>query len=90
MGLGSYPTDDPLAMSMLGMHGTVYANYAIDQVGSCWGISGNDCSDLTSVEGSKKSELLPSFIVTSSTVIRKCDCARAMSMLGMHSTVYAN
>lgn len=31
MGLGSFPTDDPQSMQMLGMHGTVYANYAIDQ-----------------------------------------------------------
>lgn len=32
MGLGAFPTDDPISMQMLGMHGTVYANYAIDQV----------------------------------------------------------
>jgi len=32
MGLGSYPTDDPQSLQMLGMHGTVFANYAIDQV----------------------------------------------------------
>ncbi len=31
MGLGSFPQDDPLALHMLGMHGTVYANYAVDQ-----------------------------------------------------------
>jgi len=30
MGLGSFPGDDPLSLDMLGMHGTVYANYAID------------------------------------------------------------
>ncbi|XP_074317197.1 acetolactate synthase 3, chloroplastic-like [Silene latifolia] len=30
MGLGSYPCDDELSLQMLGMHGTVYANYAID------------------------------------------------------------
>ncbi|CAH9106328.1 unnamed protein product [Cuscuta epithymum] len=32
MGLGSYPcSDDDLSLSMLGMHGTVYANYAVDK-----------------------------------------------------------
>jgi len=32
MGLGSYPlTDEELSLGMLGMHGTVYANYAVDQ-----------------------------------------------------------
>jgi glyoxylate carboligase len=31
MGLGVYPSDDPLSLNMLGMHGTVYANYAVDQ-----------------------------------------------------------
>ena len=35
MGLGAYPTDDPQSMQMLGMHGTVYASYAIDQVCVC-------------------------------------------------------
>eukprot|EP00741_Cyanophora_paradoxa_P010299 tig00020516_g9968.t1 len=29
MGLGSFPMTDPLALEMLGMHGTVYANYAV-------------------------------------------------------------
>jgi len=29
MGLGSFPVDDPLSLHMLGMHGTVYANYAV-------------------------------------------------------------
>jgi acetolactate synthase-1/2/3 large subunit len=29
MGKGSFPEDDPLALGMLGMHGTRYANYAI-------------------------------------------------------------
>ncbi|MCC9606927.1 biosynthetic-type acetolactate synthase large subunit [Blastopirellula sp. JC732] len=29
MGLGTYPGDDALSMDMLGMHGTVYANYAV-------------------------------------------------------------
>lgn len=31
MGLGSYPCSDALSLHMLGMHGTVYANYAVDQ-----------------------------------------------------------
>eukprot|EP00879_Flechtneria_rotunda_P010504 GHRR01010981.1.p1 GENE.GHRR01010981.1~~GHRR01010981.1.p1 ORF type:complete len:614 (+),score=177.29 GHRR01010981.1:610-2451(+) len=31
MGLGSFPVNDPLSLQMLGMHGTVYANYAVDQ-----------------------------------------------------------
>ncbi|MCZ0954066.1 MAG: biosynthetic-type acetolactate synthase large subunit [Rhodospirillaceae bacterium] len=30
MGLGSFDTRHPLAMHMLGMHGTAYANYAVD------------------------------------------------------------
>jgi acetolactate synthase I/II/III large subunit len=30
MGLGGFPGDDPLSLDMLGMHGTVYANYAVD------------------------------------------------------------
>jgi len=30
MGLGAFPGDDPLALDMLGMHGSVYANYAVD------------------------------------------------------------
>lgn len=30
MGLGSFPEDDPLALRMLGMHGSVYANIAIN------------------------------------------------------------
>jgi len=29
MALGSMPEDDPLSLQMLGMHGTVYANYAV-------------------------------------------------------------
>jgi acetolactate synthase-1/2/3 large subunit len=29
MGLGVFPESDPLALHMLGMHGTVYANYAV-------------------------------------------------------------
>jgi len=29
MGLGSFPETDPLSLGMLGMHGTVYANYAV-------------------------------------------------------------
>jgi acetolactate synthase-1/2/3 large subunit len=31
MGLGSFPNEDPLSLDMLGMHGSVYANYAVDQ-----------------------------------------------------------
>ncbi|XAR67888.1 Acetolactate synthase [Bertholletia excelsa] len=30
MGLGVYPCSDELSLQMLGMHGTVYANYAVD------------------------------------------------------------
>ncbi len=30
MGLGGFPGDDPLSLSFLGMHGTVYANYAVE------------------------------------------------------------
>lgn len=31
MGLGSFPCSDDLSLHMLGMHGTVYANYAVDK-----------------------------------------------------------
>ncbi|MEM6328907.1 MAG: biosynthetic-type acetolactate synthase large subunit [Planctomycetota bacterium] len=31
MGLGAYPSTDELSLDMLGMHGSVYANYAVDQ-----------------------------------------------------------
>jgi acetolactate synthase-1/2/3 large subunit len=31
MGLGAFPADDPRSLGMLGMHGSVYANYAVDQ-----------------------------------------------------------
>ncbi len=31
MGLGSYPGGDPLSLDMLGMHGSVYANYAVNE-----------------------------------------------------------
>ncbi|CAN0914311.1 Acetolactate synthase 1, chloroplastic [Linum grandiflorum] len=31
MGLGSFPCDHHLSLQMLGMHGTMYANYAIDR-----------------------------------------------------------
>ena len=31
MGLGCYPNQDPLSMDMLGMHGSVYANYAVNE-----------------------------------------------------------
>ncbi|MEN6405654.1 MAG: biosynthetic-type acetolactate synthase large subunit [Thermoguttaceae bacterium] len=30
MGLGCFPGDDPLSLDMLGMHGSIYANYAVD------------------------------------------------------------
>ncbi len=30
MGLGAFPADDPLWLDMLGMHGSVYANYAVE------------------------------------------------------------
>ncbi len=29
LGLGCFPEDDPLSLGMLGMHGTAYANYAV-------------------------------------------------------------
>jgi acetolactate synthase-1/2/3 large subunit len=29
MGLGTFPSDDPLSLDMLGMHGSVYANWAV-------------------------------------------------------------
>lgn len=31
MGIGSFPGDHPLSLGMLGMHGTVYANYAVNE-----------------------------------------------------------
>ncbi|KAK2079712.1 Agglutinin-like protein 1 precursor [Prototheca wickerhamii] len=31
MGLGAFPETHPLALQMLGMHGTVYANYAVNE-----------------------------------------------------------
>ncbi|KAL8250326.1 hypothetical protein R6Q59_034019 [Mikania micrantha] len=31
MGLGAYPASSELSLQMLGMHGTVYANYAVDK-----------------------------------------------------------
>lgn len=31
MGLGAFPGTDPLSLDMLGMHGTVYANYAVNE-----------------------------------------------------------
>lgn len=31
MGLGAFPGDDPQSLHMLGMHGTVYANYATNE-----------------------------------------------------------
>jgi acetolactate synthase-1/2/3 large subunit len=31
LGLGAFPSDDPLSLGMLGMHGTYYANHAVNQ-----------------------------------------------------------
>jgi acetolactate synthase I/II/III large subunit len=31
MGIGAFPGDDPRSLHMLGMHGTIYANYAVDE-----------------------------------------------------------
>jgi len=31
MGLGVFPADDHLSLDMLGMHGSIYANYAVDE-----------------------------------------------------------
>ncbi len=31
MGLGAFPAGDPQCLDMLGMHGSIYANYAVDQ-----------------------------------------------------------
>jgi acetolactate synthase-1/2/3 large subunit len=31
MGLGTFPSTDPLSLDMLGMHGSIYANYAVDE-----------------------------------------------------------
>ena len=31
MGLGAFPSHNPLSLDMLGMHGSVYANYAVEQ-----------------------------------------------------------
>ena len=31
MGLGAFPGEDPQSLHMLGMHGTVYANYAVNE-----------------------------------------------------------
>ncbi len=31
MGLGAFPGDHPMSLDMLGMHGSVYSNYAVDQ-----------------------------------------------------------
>ena len=31
MGLGAFPANDPLSLDMLGMHGTVYSNYAVNE-----------------------------------------------------------
>jgi acetolactate synthase-1/2/3 large subunit len=31
MGLGAFPSTDPLSLDMLGMHGSVYSNYAVNE-----------------------------------------------------------
>ena len=31
IGLGAFPSDHPLSLDMLGMHGSVYANYAVSE-----------------------------------------------------------
>jgi acetolactate synthase-1/2/3 large subunit len=31
MGLGAFPSHNPMSLDMLGMHGSVYANYAVEQ-----------------------------------------------------------
>jgi acetolactate synthase-1/2/3 large subunit len=31
MGLGAFPSTEPLSLDMLGMHGSVYSNYAVEQ-----------------------------------------------------------
>jgi len=31
MGLGAYPSDGPLSLDMLGMHGSIYSNYAVNE-----------------------------------------------------------
>src|SRR3954449_13268895 len=31
MGLGAFPSESPLCLDMLGMHGSVYSNYAVEQ-----------------------------------------------------------
>ena len=31
MGLGAFPPTEPLSLDMLGMHGTVYSNYAVNE-----------------------------------------------------------
>jgi acetolactate synthase-1/2/3 large subunit len=31
MGLGAFPSENPLSLDMLGMHGSVYSNYAVEQ-----------------------------------------------------------
>ena len=35
-GLGSIPSDHYLSLNMLGMHGTVYANYAVNEADFFW------------------------------------------------------
>ena len=46
MGLGTFPSSDPLSLGMLGMHGTAYANYAMDQVRVGWRKEGGKGGDI--------------------------------------------
>jgi acetolactate synthase-1/2/3 large subunit len=43
-GLGVFPAEHPLALGMLGMHGTVYSNYAVDEADLllAWGVRFDD------------------------------------------------
>jgi hypothetical protein len=96
MGLGTYPAQDPLALQMLGMHGTVFANYSVDQVrgvgllGSCLLLLGG-CLDRLSqqvllkgvwgVESRWGSQSLAVEVGSVSGI--------EVGMLGMHVTVFA-
>lgn len=46
MGLGAFPCDDKLSLHMLGMHGIMYADYAVD------------CSDLLLAFGVRFDDLV--------------------------------
>ncbi|KAF5728741.1 acetolactate synthase [Tripterygium wilfordii] len=45
MGHGTYPASDELSLQMTGMHGTVYANYAVDKSDLllAFGVRFDDC-----------------------------------------------